>query len=295
MDNAEMYSVFGMEPPKEADADTGEKAQESAVPAAEGEKAQEPAAPAAMTPDGQEPSEAMDKAQRTENARKRRQKEMDAAVEAARQQERAAADQRMKNLFAKAGLKTADGKPITTMEEFEDWDKSQKDAALQRDLKAGKLTREQLERLISESPLVQAAKASQEQAENDAKEARRRQFQQQVAQELTEIGKLDGSVKSLNDILALPTGRRFSELVGQHGLDYLSAFKLANEERLRTAAAGAAAVGARMEASGKGHLVGTMTRGIGMETVPEDVKANYRALRPDMSDEDIAKDYNKRK
>lgn len=298
-----VYEVFGLEAPAEDPAPAGENGQEVAEPANGGENEQAAAAPATEE-DGSKPAEEPDvqpdkqpqtKEQRAENARKRRQQEVDDAVNAALQKERDAQNERWNNFFSRAGMKNNyTGKPITSLEDFEAWEQANKAAAVQKDLKAGKLTPEALSQLIENSPTMQKARELTEQAEQAAQETRNARYAQQVEQEMAEIRKLDPTVQGLTDIIQSPAGQKFAELVQQHGLSYLDAFKLANMDRLTTQARNVAAAGAQMRTSSKDHLQRTDMRGQGAVEVPEDVMACYRIMNPNKSDEEIRRDYQRR-
>lgn len=300
-DNVNVYEVFGLEPPAEEPASEGENEQETAAPADTGENEQEAAVPATEedgSEDGQ-PEQQLEqqqtKEQRAENARRRRQQEVNDAVEAALKKEREAQAAKMTDFFKRAKLKNNfTGKDILSLEDFEAWEQANKTAAMQKDLKAGKLTPEALEQLIEGSPTMQRARQLTERAEQTARETQNAQYAQKVEQELAEIRKLDPTIQSLTDIIRMPTGQKFAELVQKNGLNYLDAFKLANLDSLQAQARNAAAAGAKLNRSSKEHLRKTDMRGQGAVEVPEDVKESYRLLNPGMSDTEIQNDYQKR-
>lgn len=301
-EDVNVYEVFGLEAPAEEPAPAGENEQEVAAPADGGENEQEVAAPATEQETdtdgleaGTEDKQPQTREERAENARKRRQQEVDDAVNAALQKEREAQNKKLQEFFSRAGMKNNfTGKPINSLEDFEAWDQANKAAAMQKDLKAGKLTPEALEQLIENSPTMKRARALTEQAEQTAQETRNAQYAQRVEQELAEIQKLDPKMQSLTDIIQGPNGRRFAELVQKNGLSYLDAYKLANMDRLQEQARNVAAAGAQMRNSSKDHLRRTDMRGQGAVEVPEDVRASYRIFNPNMSDEEIQRDYQKR-
>ena len=304
-EDVNVYEVFGLEAP----APEGGNEQETAAPADGGGNEQDVAAPATdmetESPQGESQRDSNDleadarqtqtKEERAANARRRRQQEVNDAVEAALRKEREDQAKKLQSFFKRAGMQNNyTGKPITSMEEFDAWEQANKTAAVQKDLKAGKLTPEALEQLIESSPTMQKARELTEQAEKTAQETRNAQYARQVEQEMEEIRKLDPNVKNLMDIIQSPTGRKFAELVQQHGLSYLDAFKLANMDRLTAQARNVAAAGAQMRTSSKDHLQRTDMRGQGAVEVPEDVMAGYRIMNPNMSDEEIRRDYQKR-
>lgn len=309
MDNMDVYAVFGLEAPAEepaAQETAGEQEQEVADPADTGEQEQEVADPDTLEADAEDELEQpvqepaadkapLTKAQKAAQARQRREQEKQQAVEAALAKERQAQNARLEAFFAQAKMTDPyNGGTIKTLEDAEKWAASNQAAAVERNLKAGKLTQEDLQQMIENSPSMQKAREISERADREAQESQRVRFAQQVQQELAQIRKMDPSIQSLNDIIRLPTGKRFAELVEKHGLSYEDAFRLANMDRLQKQTAAAAAAGAKVSAGGKDHLTKTGMRGKGSAEVSREEAAAYRVFQPGMTDDQIQKDYAKR-
>lgn len=243
----------------------------------------------------------MSRAERAEQARLRREREaaarIDAAVQKALEAERAKHGEELKRIFETAGMtdRYNGGKPITNAEEFEAWQSRAQAERLSRQLKDGTLTPETFQQAVDSSPAVKEAKAFMErmQAQEQARQAEESKaaFERQVARELAEIEKLDPGVKSLEDILNLPTGQEFAALVRDRGLSYLEAFRLANMDRLMQARSMAAAQGAAVRQNSKAHLRSVVSSGQVPVDVPREVVAMYRQLNPDMTMEQIRQDY----
>ena len=246
--------------------------------------------------------ETMSRAERAEQARLRRERErqqaIHAAVAEALRTEREKHDADVKAMFADAGMvdRYHDNRPITSMDEFREFQKARSADKLSRDLQGGRLTPESLQAAVDASPAVQAARAAverleaREQAQNEA--TVKAEFEQRVKEELAEIHSMDPSVNTLEDILALPTGSEFAGYVQQNGLSFLAAFKLANADRMAEARARAASEGAARNAGSKGHLRSIVGPAGGVATdVPKAVLQLYRDLRPDMTMEQIRQDY----
>ena len=112
-----------------------------------------------------------------------------------------------------------------------------------------------------------------------------------IRQQLDLIARLDPSVKSMEDIAAMPTAEAFRGYVAK-GLGLEEAFYMANrkaiEERKLTAAR-AAGVSA---AASKGHLA-PVGGGGQAETVevPAEQRALYRELMPEATDAEILAAY----
>jgi len=299
----------------ESEQTTGAKEQEAAAPAGEdttpatetteettaAESGQEPETPAGET---EEPAAGADKAaqtmeERREHAAQRRQRETQAAIDAAVQEalkaERDRSQAEMDAFFAQANLKnTITGEAITNMQQFQEWRSAFDAAKLQRDLKAGKLTPESLQKAIDQTPAMQ--KVQQMVAQQD--EARRQQdmaaAQAKVDAELKEIQKLDPTIKEVKDLLTQPYSKQFYEYV-KKGNSFLDAFYLANRERLEKATAEAARQQAMNNARSKDHLSPTAARGGGAASVPAEELAMYREFMPGATDAEIQAHYNKYK
>lgn len=324
---AKLYEAFGLNPPAE-DTGAGAQVQEPAAPAAEvppasddeGAKAQESAEPAAedanQEPDGHsEPTaetaenndadagqgsknDPLTLEQRRENAARRRQQEQQAAVDqavaAARQEEQTKYADAMKEFFAQMGMKnTTTGQPITTMEEFYAW-KSEHDAQqLSKDLKAGKLTPEQLNQVISNHPAIKRAERATVQAEQAQAQQQQAADRERIEGEIAEIGKLDPSIKGVPDLLKMPKAQQFREYVNK-GYSFLDAFRLANFDSLTAKKAEAARQQAMNNQRGKDHLhAAGNPRGGGAVSVPASDLALFRAFNPKATEAEIQAYYNK--
>lgn len=330
-----LYEALGVEPETPAPAETGGKQPPAATPpgqeqkttpsAESGEKAQEPAEPAKAEgeipsggPDGHpdpvgpegepgasaekpggKPGE-MPKEQRREAAAARRRAEqqvaIDEAVQKAVQEEKGRAKEEMAAFFKRAHLKnTLTGAEITTMEEFEDWEKAFSASKLQKELKEGKLTPESLEAVIAENPAVKRAQELIRQQEEAARAAETSAAQARVDAELLEIQKLDPEIRSMEDLLHMPTAKEFYALV-QRGNSFLDAFRLANYERLTAKVAEAAKQQAQNLSRSKDHLTATTgQRGGGAISVPPDELRLFREINPGASEADIQTYYNQYK
>lgn len=329
MSEATVYEALGLRAP-EAE---GENGQGVAAPAevqpAEviptGGNEQEPAEPVSggdpveVTPagdgsgtEGEEPEGAgvQSPEERRANAARRRQEEqqaaINAAVAAARQEEQQKAAEALKNLFSQAGMRnTFTGEPITNQQEFEAWQTRFRNEQLQQQLAEGKLTVEGLNALVEEHPVVKQAKAAmatQTQApanpqpqHGSASPSAAQQVvdEARIQAEIAEIGKLDPSVKSLQDILKGPKAQEFYGLV-QRGYSFLDAFRVANFDRLTEAKAQAARQQAVINDRGKGHMTGAgNSRGNGALSVPAAEMAMFRAFNPSATEADIQAYYNK--
>ena len=185
--------------------------------------------------------------ERRQNAARRRLQEQQAAIDAAvrnavrKEDEKHAAS--MAEFFRKAGLSNPYTKqPITSMEEFEQWHRTQSERRMQQELKDGKLTTETIASVIEQSPALQPIRKLAEQAQQDEQARKQEAFDADVKRQLEEIRQQDPSIREIRDILDKPYGRAFYEAV-QRGNNFTDAWYLATR---KTSAA------ARTDAEGAG-------------------------------------------
>lgn len=266
------------------------------APAPEGQKAETEPQQDASAKEGA----ALTDEQRKEYAAQRRRQEQQDAINAAvndalaREKERSKAE--WADFFKKANLKnTLTQQPITNLEEFNDWAAAFEAAKLQRDLKAGKLTPEGLEKAISNNPVMQRMKEITERDEAARRERDMAAAKAKIDAELLEIQKLDPSIKDTHDLLTMPNAKEFYEYV-KIGNSFIDAFYLANRERLAARTAEAAKQQTMNAARSKDHLNATGTaRGAGASTVPAEEMEMFKLLNPNATDAEIQAYYNKTK
>lgn len=286
----------------------GEQEQETAAPAPGGEDTgPESGEPGEQEKDGGKPAaegagkkQPMTEEQRKEAAAQRRRAEtqaaIDKAVEEAVKAEKDRSKAEMDAFFAAAALKnTITGKPITNMEEFNAWKQAFEAAKLQKDLKAGRLTPETLQKVIEQTPAMQQVQQMVQRQDEQQRQQAQEAAQVRVDQEIAEIHKLDPSISSVKDLLTMPKAKEFYALV-KKGNSFLDAFRLANFETLAAKRADAARQQAMNNARSKDHLTATGSqRGAGAAQVPPDEMAMFRLLNPGATDAEIQAYYNKQK
>jgi len=231
--------------------------------------------------------------ERAKNAARRRKAEIDAAAEKARKEEREVNKKQWDEFFAGAKLKNPlDGnKPIASLEDFKAYQEKFQQDQLQKRLKAGKLTPEDLGKVVAETDVMKKAQQIVERAEAEEKKAKDAQTQAKIDKEIQDIGKLDPSVKSMEDLLKMERHAEFYDFV-KRGYSFYDAFRLANFDKLTQNAQAAARQQALNRVSSMDHLTQTTTRGAGAVTVPSDEMELYREIMPDATDADIQKHYN---
>ena len=224
-------------------------------------------------------------------ARRKAEAQRDAAIKAAKEEAEKAAAARVDEVIAGLSLSNPyTGEPIRTRAEYEAY-RTEADLEKKRSmLKKSGMTDAEFDSFVSSLPEVKAAKAAQAEAEKASMAAKEREAKAKIDEELREISSFDPSVRTLAD---LAKTENYETLYGyvQKGYTILDAYKLANFEKIRGASVSASRQAAMNAAAGKSHLSSTVTRGTGAITVPEDVKAEYRAFNPDATDAEIQRHY----
>jgi len=301
---AEAFDVLGVEPEAPAEAPQGgaETGQEGSSQA--GEVPQAPEAQEVQEPpaDGQESGNGQDAPQSPnpeEQAAQLHKQQVEQAVAQAIQAERERQAEQLKSFFKRADLKNSiTGKDITSMEDFEAWERAYQAQRLQQELAEGRLSPEGLDQAIANSPAVRRAEELARQAERQEQEQQRARFQVFMQEQMAEIHKMDHSVNSLEDIVHGPDGARFCDYVKNRGLSFVDAFRLTNFDRLQRMADATVQQAARNQARelerSKDHLTGAGTvQGKGAAPVPSAEMALFHALLPDASESEIQNYYNK--
>ena len=197
------------DPAPETDRENGPEAEpESGEPGQEGEDG---GAPEGGSAGGKPP---LTEEQRRENAAQRRRAEtqaaIDRAVEEAVQAERDRARAEMDAFFASAALKnTITGKPITTMEEFSEWKQAFDANQLQKDLKAGRLTPEALQRALEQTPSMQQVRHLPQPQDAHQHHQAQAAAHARPEQQIAEPPNLDPSITDVTTLLNKPKTQDF--------------------------------------------------------------------------------------
>ena len=102
--------------------------------------------------------------------------------------------------------------------------------------------------------------------------------------ELLEISKLDGNIKSFEDVKNHPLREKITEYVNR-GLTLSEAFRLISPEKRRSGA------DSEKKSPGLDHLKATKSSSSGLAYVSPDMMKAYRQLSPDLSDAEIRAHY----
>lgn len=303
----QVYEAMGLEAPQQEDPQTtaaeGGNEQEVADPAAA--VAEDPATDTSAEDPGtaqgaehQEGAAPQTPQQRHENAARRRQQEMQAAIEEAVAKANQEAEARhraeMEKIFAAAGLTdAATGQPITTAEQFDAWQKSFAQQQLERDLRSGKLTPDALNQAISQHPAVQAAQQLVRQNQQQMQQAKEEKARQTIEAEIAIIAKSDPAIKSAQDVFNSPKGAAIYDKVMKKGYSLSDAWYSENREKIQQHNQEAARMQAQASMRSKEHLQATGAIGAGAPTVPREEMKLYRMMNPGMTDEQIQRHYAK--
>lgn len=236
----------------------------------------------------------MSKEERARQAKARRERERQQAVDAAVAEVKKQRDQEMVDMLKGMGLtnRYRDNAPITTREEYLQWQADNKTAGMQERLRRGQLTPEDLQQAASTAPEVKALQEQMQQMQQQMQAQQQRLAQEQaVQQELAEIRKLDPSIKTIKDVLDLPTGAEFRRLVEDRGMNFHEAFTLANHGRLVQAQQLAAQESAARSYHSKDHLRSVTPNSGTPVSLPKTTRKLYDALMPEMSEEQRRLDY----
>lgn len=285
LEEHEYYEALGLTPPEPEDDEPTPEEQ----PDETGEAPSPTDEPTPEEPPA-EPEESQPEETPEDDAPTAEQMRIDAAVQAALEAERNKTNQRLSAFFAKAGLRNPmDGnKPIDSLEAFEAYQQAYDAQQMQRRLKAGQLTPEDLQAAIAATPEMQRLRQQEQERQAQEQAAQQAAQKAQIDAELAEIGKLDPTVKTLEDILRQETGKEFAAKVRQ-GYSFLDAFRLANYQRLMDGAAAAAREKETLARS-KEHLAPHgKGKGQGAPSVPAEVSQMYDALCPGMTAEEKQK------
>lgn len=279
--------LFGLEPEETPE---GEEEQDVADPVEteepEGGEEQEIADPA-ETDEGEEepeeedqPEEEPEKKPQTPEERRaqaaaRRQREQQEAIDAAVAAERKRNQEAWDAHYRAMNLRDPyhGNKPVTTQAEYDAYVEARDQQALERDLKAGKITPERYQADVQRA--AQAAARQQAEAAQRAAEGRA-----EVDRQFAALQAAYPNVKSLGELMqdqafvaALPVTR-----------DMTRAYRMAHVDEIEASAKAAAQAG---RDSGKSHLRRAGTRGGGAPMVTQDVIDQYRIFDPDVTVEEI--------
>ena len=230
--------------------------------------------------------------ERHRQAEARRARERAGMERAAQEAAQARVDEAYRTMFA-GQTNPYTGQPIRSEADYRAWQTEKQRRDSEEQLRAAGIDPQTLQGAVDRQ--VQPLRQELEMARMATMRERARRAQEAaqvtIREQLDLIARLDPSVKSMEDIAAMPTAEAFRGYVAK-GLGLEEAFYMANrkaiEERKLTAAR-AAGISA---AASKGHLA-PLGGGGQAETVevPAEQKALYRELMPEATDAEILAAY----
>ena len=222
-------------------------------------------------------------------ARREAERQRDEAIAAEREANRKV----MEEVFTSLGLSDPyTGKPIRSREEFEAYRRFTDERRKKEFMETHGMDEASYNSMIGELPEVRAAREAAERARIAEQTAAKERARARLDDQIREISGYDPNIKSVDDLVKDPSYPKVFEMV-KRGYTPVDAYRLANLDKLTKTASDAARQTVLNNQSGKEHLMQTTQRGTGIASVPADVRQAYRELNPDMSDAEIAKDYEK--
>ena len=220
-------------------------------------------------------------------ARRKAEAERDLAVQKAREEVRVEMQKKLDESIAALGLQNPYTKqPITTQAELDEYKQKLDVDKKSRIAKKAGMTEGEFDKYVEELPVVKSAREQMARAEEAQKAAAAKEAEAEINRQIAEIGEMDASIKSLDDLRKMENYKDFYALV-KRGNTLVDAYKLVNFDRLTSSSAAVAKQAALNQVASKSHLDRTVTRGAGAVTVPADVIAEYRMFNPDASDSEI--------
>lgn len=241
---------------------------------------------------GAEPHREMPPEERHRQAEARRARERAEMERAAQEAAQARVDEAYRTMFA-GQTNPYTGQPIRSEADYRAWQTEKQRRDSEEQLRAAGIDPQTLQGAVDRQmqPLRQELEMARMETMRERARRAKEAAQVTIREQLELIARLDPSVKSMEDIAAMPTAEAFRGYIAK-GLGLEEAFYMANrkaiEERKLTAAR-AAGISA---AASKGHLA-PLGGGGQAETVevPAEQKALYRELMPEATDAEILAAY----
>lgn len=298
--NIDFSDVFG--PIDEEGVNSDEGVQEPTEPAnddgmtegsvednTEGSKEQEPAEPVKNQQSAEENA-------KYAAARREAERERDAAIAKMKAEHDAELDARLNEAVAALGLENPyTGKPVTNRAELEAYKQQHSEETrkqLQERAEEAGLSEEEIQNLVRSHPDFQQAMAIVNEARAAKAEAERAKAKSTLDAAMKEVHELDPSINSFEDLQMHESWSEVESYV-RRGYTFAHAFKVCNEDAIMQRKMAAFEQQIRNSMNGKGHLDSSSPKGDGGVTVPSDVMAEYRAINPGATDEQIMRSYAK--
>lgn len=158
------------------------------------------------------------------------------------------------------------------MQAFAQQEREQQEQARQQQLREQGVDPEMLSQAIAANPTVQ-------QAQQMIQQAREAEGTRALNEAVSEISKIDPSIKEFGDLLSMPNFQEFDRMV-RRGYSLPDAYKLANYDTLSEKRSAAAKQAALNSVNGKGHLVSTKGGAGDDVVIPQGTLDMYRRAFP---------------
>lgn len=250
----------------------------------------------------QEPAEPVKNQQSAEEnakyaaARRAAEKERDDALAKMKAEHDAELDARLSEAISALGLENPySGKKIRTRAELEAYQKQHAEETqkqMQERAEEAGLSEEEIQNLVKSHPDYQKAMQVVNEAQAAKEAAEMAEARSNLDAAMKEVHELDPSISSFEDLRQHESWTEVEDRV-KRGYTIAEAFELANKEAIKQRERAAWEQQIRNSMNGKGHLDSSSPKGDGGITVPSDVMAEYRAINPNATDEQILRHYAK--
>lgn len=293
--NIDFSDVFG---PVDEGVNSDEGVQEPTEPASddgmtegsvedntEGEKEQEAAEPVKNQQSAEENA-------KYAAARREAERERDAAIAKMKAEHDAELDKAISAL----GLENPyTGKPVTNRAELEAYKKQHSEETrkqMQERAEEAGLSEEEIQNLVRSHPDFQQAMQIVSEAKAAKEAAEQVKAKNTLEAAMKEVHELDPSINSFEDLRQHESWSEVENRV-RRGYTFADAFYFANRNAIEQRKMAAMEQQIRNSMNGKGHLDSSSPKGDGGITVPSDVMAEYRAINPNATEEQILRHYAK--
>ncbi len=181
------------------------------------------------------------------------------------------------------------GRPITSVDDYLQAYTLQQQAQIETQLKNSGVDPSMIQQMIDSNPAVRQAQTILEQQKAEAQD-------RQIANDISLIGKIDPSIKSIQDLAKNEHFPEMYERWQKSGMkeSLYDIYRLVNFDTLTSKKAEAAKQAAINQAKGKSHL--ETTKGVstsdGLVEVPHSTLTRMRDFYPELTDAEIRKKYN---
>ena len=210
-------------------------------------------------------------------------------------QARRAADRRMNELDSRVASRFGNmrnpetGQPIRTTQDYFDALDAQERMNARREVQRRGVDPGLIDRMIANNPVIR-------QAQQVIRDNTLRQGEMELENQIQQISSLDPSVKSLEDIVKMPTFPVFDNYV-RRGYSIADAYRLANFDSLAQRDAAANRQAAINSVRGKSHLapIGGVAGEAGKQLVdiPQNERYLWEEAYPELSYKELKEKYNK--